>query len=62
MNEEPSNALYNVCQEVLRLEAINQELVEALKEIANETYDEWTNGAKAQRIAEAALAKSRRTE
>ena len=27
----------------------------AFKEIASETYDPWTNGAKAQRIAEAAL-------
>ena len=34
-----------------------EELVEALEEIASETYDEWTNGAKAQRIAEAALSK-----
>jgi hypothetical protein len=27
----------------------------AFKEIASETYDPWTNGAKAQRIAEAVL-------
>lgn len=43
--------------ELRRLHQVNQELVEALEEIASETYDEWTNGARAQRIAEAALAK-----
>jgi hypothetical protein len=42
MNEEPSNALYNVCQEILRLEAINQELVEALETIA-EYWDKSAN-------------------
>ena len=36
----------------------NAKLLEALKEIASETYDEWTNGAKAQRIAKAAIAKA----
>ena len=40
------------------LHDVNQELLEALKEIASETYDEWTNGAKAQRIAQAAIAKA----
>ena len=44
-------------EELRRLHQANQELVEALKEIARETYDEWTNGAKAQRIAQAALTK-----
>ncbi len=34
---------------------VNRGLMEALKQIADETYDEWTNGAKAQRIAEAAI-------
>ena len=38
MNKEPSNALYNVCQEVLRLEAINQELVEALVSFTKSDY------------------------
>ena len=33
----------------------NERLREALREIADETYDTWTNGAKAQRIAESAL-------
>ena len=40
------------------LKTINAEMLEALKEIASETYDEWTNGAKAQRIAAAAIAKA----
>ena len=31
--------------------------LEAFKEIANETYDSWTNGAKAQRIAQAMIPK-----
>jgi hypothetical protein len=31
--------------------------LEAFKEIADETYDSWTNGAKAQRIAQAMLPK-----
>ena len=39
--------------ETLRRE--NERLREALREIAAETYDSWTNGAKAQRIAESAL-------
>ena len=30
---------------------------EAFKEIADETYDSWTNGAKAQRIAQAMIPK-----
>ena len=33
----------------------NERLREALREIADETYDSWTNGAKAQRIAESVL-------
>ena len=32
-----------------------ERLREALREIADETYDSWTNGAKAQRIAKSAL-------
>jgi hypothetical protein len=55
---ETHATLYDACQEILRLEQVNAELLEALKEIASETYDEWTNGAKAQRIAEAAIAKA----
>jgi len=31
--------------------------LEAFKEIADETYDSWTNGAKAQRIAQAMISK-----
>ena len=38
-----------------RLADENERLREALREIAAETYDSWTNGAKAQRIAESAL-------
>jgi len=48
--------------ELRRLHEVNQELLEALKEIANETYDAWTNGARAQRIAQAAIAKAEVTK
>ena len=41
-----------------RLRAVNQELLEALQKIAGNTYDEWTNGAEAARIARAAIAKA----
>ena len=41
--------------ELRRLHAVNQELLEALQKIAGNTYDEWTNGAEAARIARAAL-------
>lgn len=34
------------------------ELLEALQKIAGNTYDEWTNGAEAARIARAAIAKA----
>ena len=37
---------------------VNQELLEALQKIAGNTYDEWTNGAEAGRIARAAIAKA----
>jgi hypothetical protein len=45
--------------EIERLTADNERLREALREIADETYDTWTNGAKAQRIAESALKEAR---
>jgi hypothetical protein len=48
--------------ELRRLHEVNQKLIKALKEIANETYDEWTNGARAQRIAQAAIAKAEVTK
>ena len=41
--------------ELRRLHAVNQELLEALQKIAGNTYDEWTNGAEAARIARAAI-------
>ena len=44
--------------ELRRLHAVNQELLEALQKIAGNTYDEWTNGAEAGRIARAAIAKA----
>ena len=44
--------------ELRRLHAVNQELLEALQKIAGNTYDEWTNGADAARIARAAIAKA----
>ena len=34
------------------------ELLESLQKIAGNTYDEWTNGAEAARIARAAIAKA----
>ena len=44
--------------ELRRLNEVNQELLEALQKIAGNTYDEWTNGAEAARIARAAIAKA----
>ena len=41
-----------------RLIAAAPELLEALQKIAGNTYDEWTNGADAARIARAAIAKA----
>jgi hypothetical protein len=38
-----------------KLHADNERLRGLLREIADETYDSWTNGARAQRIAESAL-------
>lgn len=45
-------------QERKRLHVLTQKLVEALKWIADQMYDPWTNGAEAQRHAQAALAKA----
>ena len=44
--------------ELRRLHELNHELLEALQKIAGNTYDEWTNGAEAARIARAAIAKA----
>ena len=44
--------------ELRLLYEVNQELLEALQKIAGNTYDEWTNGAEAARIARAAIAKA----
>ena len=44
--------------ELRRLHEVNHELLEALQKIAGNTYDEWTNGADAARIARAAIAKA----
>jgi hypothetical protein len=41
--------------ELRRLHSVNAALLWALQQIADETYDVWTNGAKAQRIAERAI-------
>ena len=41
--------------ELRRLHNVNAALLWALQQIADETYDVWTNGAKAQRIAERAI-------
>ena len=63
MNEEPSNALYNVCQEILRLEAINKELVEqntALRQAieVKEKKECETCAAKRKRLMEAGFLNS----
>ena len=47
-----------VTAELRRLNEVNHELLEALQKIAGNTYDEWTNGAEAARIARAAIAKA----
>ena len=44
--------------ELRRLYEVNQALLAALQKIAGNTYDEWTNGAEAARIARAAIAKA----
>ena len=49
---------YIAAAELRRLHEVNQELLEALQKIAGNTYDEWTNGAEAARIARAAIAKA----
>ena len=49
---------YIAAAELRRLHEVNQELLEALQKIAGNTYDEWTNGAEAGRIARAAIAKA----
>ena len=43
--------------ELRRLHEVNQELLEALKEISSGTYDTWSEGYRAQQIAIASLAK-----
>jgi hypothetical protein len=43
--------------ELRRLHEANQAMLEALKLIAGQTYDPWTNYAEAQRYARAAIAK-----
>ena len=47
-------AYQNLCKHCAVAAEIER-LRDALREIADETYDVWTNGAKAQRIAESAL-------
>ena len=42
----------------LRNKFVNEELLAALKEISEMTYDAWTNGAKAAEIAKEAIAKA----
>jgi hypothetical protein len=44
--------------ELRRLHSVNAELLMALQYIADQTYDPWTNGAEAQRVARAAIAKA----
>ena len=44
--------------ELRRLHLVNAELLKSLEWIADQTYDPWTNGAEAQRVAQAAIAKA----
>jgi hypothetical protein len=44
--------------ELRRLHEVNQVMLNALKWIADQTYDPWTNGAEAQRHALNAIAKA----
>ncbi|MEN9417086.1 MAG: hypothetical protein RI988_706 [Pseudomonadota bacterium] len=50
-----SKPLIEAAAELRRLHNVNAALLWALQQIADETYDVWTNGAKAQRIAERAI-------
>ena len=47
-----------VAAELRRLHELNQVMLNALKWIADQTYDPWTNGAEAQRHALNAIAKA----
>jgi hypothetical protein len=49
---------YEAADEIRRLHSVNAELLMALQYIADQTYDPWTNGAGAQRVAQAAIAKA----
>ena len=60
---EQPNTLYAVCQEVLRLDKVNQELVEALEMCINNPWREGTMEYDVlMQVAKAALAKARGTE
>ena len=54
---ERSRTSFEAAAELRRLHEANQAMLEALKWIADQTYDPWTNGAEAQRHAIAAIAK-----
>jgi hypothetical protein len=49
---------WEAAAELRRLNSVNAELLMALQYIADQTYDPWTNGAEAQRVARAAIAKA----
>lgn len=49
---------YAAAAELRRLHEVNQVMLNALKWIADQTYDPWTNGAEAQRHALNAIAKA----
>jgi hypothetical protein len=58
-----ANQRFKLAEEKLSgLHEQNQELLEALKEIARETYCAWPEGARAYRIAQAAIAKAEVTK
>jgi hypothetical protein len=57
-DEYGSAEAWDAANELRRLHSVNAEFLMALKYIADQTYDPWTNGAEAQRVASAAIAKA----
>ena len=55
---DPEETIRKLKAKVVRLEKANQTMLEALTWIADQTYDPWTNGYEAQRVAAAAIDKA----